>query len=87
MNKEKKLIGNHNISPLVDELLLISAKTFSYIGGVYVYCRKHDLDKYLSLGELYGLNCHYEQKDDIFYIVHLDFFKNDTDNNETTKRG
>ena len=44
MNKEKKQIGDHNISPLVDELLLISAKTFSYIGGVYVYCRKHDLD-------------------------------------------
>ena len=75
MDIKKRLIGDNNISPMVDELLLMSAKTFSYIGGVYVYCRKHDLDKYLSLGELYGINCHYEHKDDIFYIVHLDFFK------------
>lgn len=82
----KELISNQDRLKLCDELNTMTIDYANSVIGYHIYCKKCDVDKYLALGKKYNLNCHTEQKDD-FYIVILDFYDYDTDNNETIKRG
>ena len=73
----KKLISDEDRLKLCDELNAMTIDYSNSVIGYRIYCKKCDVDKYLELGNKYGLNCDYAEQKDDFYIVILDFYNYD----------
>ena len=73
----KKLISDEDRLKLCDELNAMTINYSNSVIGYRIYCKKCDVDKYLALGNKYGLNCDYAEQKDDFYIVILDFYNYD----------
>ena len=70
----QKIISDEDRLKLCDELNTMTTEYANDIFGYDIYCKKCDVDKYLALGNKYGLICHSEQHNDI-WIVSFDFYK------------
>ena len=70
----KELISAEDRLKLCDELNAMTTDYANSVIGYHIYCKKCDVDKYLALGNKYGVICHSEQHNDI-WIVSFDFYK------------
>ena len=70
----KELISAEDRLKLCDELNAMTIDYANSVIGYHIYCKKCDVDKYLALGNKYGVICSSEQHNDI-WIVSFDFYK------------
>ena len=70
----QKIISDKDRLKLCDELNTMTIDYADSVIGYHIYCKKCDVDKYLALGNKYGVICSSEQHNDI-WIVSFDFYK------------